>query len=97
MDPAGRWSLAPAYDMTYAYNPHGMWTGTHQMSINGKREGITRQDILASARNMGVKQAEAERTIEEVQNSLAEWDRFAEDAGLKEHVTQRIREQFVIL
>ena len=67
------------------------------MSINGKREGITRQDILASARNMGVKQAEAERTIEEVQNSLAEWDRFAEDAGLKEHVTQRIREQFVIL
>ena len=97
MDPAGRWSLAPAYDMTYAYNPHGMWTGTHQMSINGKREGITRQDILASARNMGVKQAEAERTIEEVQNSLADWDRFAEDAGLKEHVTQRIREQFVIL
>ena len=97
MDHAGRWSLAPAYDVTYAYNPHGMWTGTHQMSINGKRDSITRQDLLNAARNMGVKKPEAERIIDEVQNSLTGWDRFAEEAGMREAVAQRIRKRFVIL
>ncbi|MBY0270848.1 MAG: HipA domain-containing protein [Burkholderiales bacterium] len=35
MDPQGRWSLAPAFDMTYSYNPAGLWTATHQMTMNG--------------------------------------------------------------
>ena len=74
-----------------------MWTGTHQMSINGKRDSITRQDLLNAARNMGVKKSEAERIIDEVQNSLTGWDRFAEEAGVREEVAQRIRKQFVIL
>src|SRR5215469_484526 len=29
MDKAGHWSLAPAFDMTYSYNPSGDWTSTH--------------------------------------------------------------------
>ena len=41
MDKAGRWSLSPAYDMTYSYNPTGAWTATHQMTMNGKRETFT--------------------------------------------------------
>ena len=34
MDPAGRWQLAPAYDLTYAEND--AWTRQHQMSVNGR-------------------------------------------------------------
>jgi len=34
MDKAGRWSLAPAFDITYSYNPTGSWTATHQMTMN---------------------------------------------------------------
>ena len=49
MDRRGRWSLSPAYDVTYAYNPHGMWTGTHQMTVNGKRDAITMQDLAEKA------------------------------------------------
>ncbi len=90
MDRAGRWSLAPAYDVTYAYNPDGMWTGTHQMSINGKRDGITRQDLLLSARNMGVKKAEAEQIIAAVQESLSGWYGFAETAKLREETAHAI-------
>ena len=97
MDRAGRWSLAPAYDVTYAYNPDGMWTGTHQMSVNGKRDAITRQDLLASAKTMGVKKASAEEAINAVQSSLAKWDRFAEAAKLRESVVERIEKQFVIV
>ena len=50
MDRAGAWSLAPAFDVTYAYNPEGAWTGAHQMSVNGKRRGIADEDLLAAAR-----------------------------------------------
>ncbi|MCM1170233.1 MAG: type II toxin-antitoxin system HipA family toxin, partial [Bacteroides sp.] len=35
MDKNGKWSLSPAYDMGFSYNPDGDWTSQHQMSING--------------------------------------------------------------
>lgn len=95
MDRYGRWSLAPAYDVTYAYNPDGMWTGTHQMSINGKRDMFTREDLLESAKNMGIKKAEAEQIIETVQRSLMKWDDFAGKAKLRENVANKISRQFV--
>ena len=95
MDRAGHWSLAPAYDVTYAYNPDGMWTGTHQMSVNGKRDAITRQDLLASAKLMGVRKHDAEEAIAAVQASLAKWSSFAEEAKIREAVAMRISKQFV--
>lgn len=97
MDRTGRWSLAPAYDVTYAYNPDGMWTGTHQMSINGKRDAITHQDLLLSARSMGIKKAEAEQIITAVQESLSGWYDFAEKARLREADAQNISGTWVSL
>lgn len=97
MERNGRWHLAPAYDVTYAYNPEGMWTGSHQMTINGKREQISHQDLLASARSMGVKKANAEQIIEDVRDSLSKWEEFADKANLKESVVQYISGQFVRL
>ena len=44
MDRAGRWRLAPAFDVIYAHNPKGRWTDQHQMSINGRRDQFTRAD-----------------------------------------------------
>jgi len=41
MDQEGSWSLAPAFDMTYSYNPSGPWTAQHQMTLNDKRDGFT--------------------------------------------------------
>ena len=32
----GAWELAPAYDLTHAFNPSGEWTYQHLMSVNGK-------------------------------------------------------------
>jgi serine/threonine-protein kinase HipA len=50
MDRSGVWSLAPAFDVTYAYRPSSPWTGRHQMSMNGKREGFTLEDFDACGR-----------------------------------------------
>lgn len=55
MDRQGKWTLSPAYDMGFAYNPKGGWTAQHQMSINGKFDDITRQDLLEFAKRNNIK------------------------------------------
>ena len=50
MDKQGEWRLAPAFDMTYRYNPSRAWTATHQMALNGKRDGFTLADFEACAK-----------------------------------------------
>jgi len=47
MDRLGNWKLSPAYDMAYSYNPIGEWTSKHQMSLNGKRDQFTMEDLIA--------------------------------------------------
>ena len=80
MDRDGHWRLSPAFDVIYAYNPDGEWTSRHQMSVAGKRDGITRDDLLAVGREMSVKQAAA--IIDEVGEAVSRWAGFAADAGV---------------
>ncbi|HSY18490.1 MAG TPA: HipA domain-containing protein [Candidatus Acidoferrales bacterium] len=82
MDKAGRWSLAPAFDVTYSYNPAGDWTATHQMSLNGKRDGFTLDDFRACAKGAMMKRGRAEAIVEEVRAAVAKWLDYAEQAQL---------------
>ena len=66
MDRSGTWSLAPAFDMTYSYQPGGQWTATHQMTLNGKRSDFTLEDFKACANSASMKRGRAETIIEEV-------------------------------
>ncbi len=59
MDKAGKWRLSPAYDVGFAYNPNGGWTASHQMSINGKFDNITRSDLIEFAKRNNIKDATA--------------------------------------
>lgn len=78
--PGGRWELAPAYDLTHAYNPQGTWTYQHLMSVNGKFRDITRADLLLFAERFDV--PEASRLIEDVRDGVATWPQCAAEAGL---------------
>ncbi len=82
MDKAGRWSLAPAFDVTYAFNPQGLWTSKHQMSLNGKRDDFTLEDIRACAATAGLIRGRAESMLEQVQDAVSGWRRFADEAGV---------------
>jgi serine/threonine-protein kinase HipA len=77
MDQQGRWSLAPAFDMTYSYNPDGAWTASHQMTINGRRDGVTREDLRACADSAQMKRGRADRIIDEVSAAVARWPEYA--------------------
>jgi len=84
MDQQGGWSLAPAFDVTYSYNPSGAWTAAHQMTLNGKRDGFTRADFEAGARAAVMKRGRAATIIGEVQAAVRRWPEFAAEARLAE-------------
>ena len=78
MDEQGRWQLAPAYDMTFAFNPSSFWLRQHQMSVRGKRLEITRADLLAVAKEMNIRKPEI--IIDEVKAGVKKWKTFAKKA-----------------
>ncbi len=77
MDKQGVWHLSPAYDMSWAYNPAGGWTATHQMSINNKWDNITREDLLSVAYEMNIKRAA--RIIDQVSEAISHWRQLAKE------------------
>ena len=82
MNQQGEWSLAPAFDVSYSYNPSGSWTATHQMTLNGKRDGFTMQDFEACAKAAGMKRGRVATIVEEVQTAVRRWPEFAAEAQL---------------
>ena len=78
----GRWELAPAYDVTHAYNPEGEWTYQHLMAVNGKFDAITRDDLMAVAKRFGV--VGARDALARVRETVGQWLEFADKAGLPE-------------
>lgn len=77
MDKQGVWHLSPAYDMSWAYNPAGGWTSTHQMSINNKWDNITRDDLLHVAYDMNIKHAPT--IIDQVVEAVSLWPKLAKE------------------
>ena len=80
MEEDGKWRLSPAYDMGYAYNPDGGWTAAHQMSINGKFDHITRDDLLTFASKNNIKDAAS--IIDDVCQAASRWWNMAKDCGV---------------
>ena len=90
MDQSGKWSLSPAYDMVYAFNPSGTWTRDHQMSIVGKFNNFELPDLLRFAESSGIKQARARRAISDVVSVVRDWPNFAKEAGVNPKDIKRI-------
>jgi serine/threonine-protein kinase HipA len=82
MDRRGQWSLAPAFDITYSFNPSGDWTARHQMTLNGKRDDFELEDFKACAKSASMKRGKAEAIIEAVRSVVARWHEYADKAGV---------------
>ena len=80
MNKEGIWRLAPAYDLIWSYNPEGAVTFAHQMSIAGKRDNFTLDDLKKPAKTYGIK--DASKIMEKVAMAVSLWSKFAEEAGL---------------
>ena len=89
MDQSGTWSLSPAFDVTYNYQPTGEWTSSHQMTLNGKRDGFLIEDFRACARTASLKRGRADSIMAEVRAAVKRWRDYADEA----EVTPRQRDK----
>lgn len=90
MDRSGRWELAPAFDLTYAYRPASVWTSQHQMTMNAKRDHFTLADFRACGRAASLPRGRATRILEEVCAVVSEWETYAERAQVDQEHVRRI-------
>ncbi len=91
MDKFGNWSLSPAFDMTFSYNPSGSWTARHQMTLNGKRDNFRLDDFKACEKTVAMKRGRAETIVREVQAVVTRWRDYATTAGVPETWREQIQ------
>ncbi len=90
MDRAGAWSLAPAYDVVWAWKPGNPWLDSHQMSINGKRDGFSVADLRAVADVAGLTRGRAKTILAEVHDVVVGWPSVANEVGVDEEIAEQI-------
>lgn len=83
------WELAPAYDVTHAYDPANKWVSKHLMSVNGKFEGIGWSDLRAVAERFDLL-AEFPSVLAQVRDSIARWRGHADQAGVVADQVDRV-------
>lgn len=86
----GSWELAPAYDVTPAYNPKGEWTHQHLLAVNGKFSGISRDDLLVVAERFGI--GTAPQVLKQVRAALSAWPDHAAQSKVPPEAAERIGE-----
>ena len=95
MEKTGQWKLAPAFDVCHSYRPDSTWVSQHSMSINGKRQNITRNDLLQVAQKMNIKKADA--IINQVHEAVGKWDEFAIQTKVKKDLKEAIAKTLLLL
>ena len=88
MDKSGEWSLAPAYDLCFSYSPSGKWTNQHQLSVNGKRDNFTKNDLLVVSRKADIRNAES--IITQISEVVSQWGKYAYTANVKSEHSEQI-------
>ncbi len=76
----GGWALAPAFDLTHAYRPGSRWTSRHLLSVNGRFEAITLDDLYTVGERQEV--PGYRRIVREVVAGVDAWPDFAAEADL---------------
>jgi serine/threonine-protein kinase HipA len=83
------WRLAPAYDLCFSFDPTNLWVSKQTLSVNGKRLGITKQDLMTLARDNNIKKGE--KIIEDINSIVKSWDKYADQAKVKKTLRERIK------
>lgn len=85
----GRWELAPAYDICFAYDPGNIWVNQQTLSINGKHKEITKDDLLSIAKENNIRKAE--QTLLEINEVIKSWPDFARQVDVRPDLRETIQ------
>ncbi len=83
------WSIAPAYDICYAYSPESIWVHQHALSVNGKRKNIIREDLLTVGKSMNIK--DRDDIIDQILVVVKQWEEYADDVGVENSLKRKIQ------
>jgi len=89
MDEQGKWRLAPAFDVTFAYNSKNVWLKEHLMGIDGKFADVSVRDLSRFAERHDIPYSR--KSLNEVKYAIAGWPDFAGQAGLSKTSADEIR------
>jgi serine/threonine-protein kinase HipA len=90
MDENGSWKLSPAYDVCHAYRPASPWVSKQSLSVNGKRENISKNDLLAVAKSLSIKKAS--QIFTQVSDVVNRWKDYAEEQKVPAKLRDAIKE-----
>ncbi len=83
-----KWRLAPAYDLCFSFDPNNHWVNKQTLSVNGKRLGINKEDLMTIAKDNNIKKGE--KIIEEINATIKSWNKYAERAQLRNDLKEKI-------
>ena len=95
MNKNGQWKLAPAFDICHSYRPGSIWVSQHSLSINGKRQNITRNDLMEVAKNMNIKKADT--IINQINAIVSRWNDFAAQTNVKSDLRDAVAKTLLLL
>ncbi|MEE9309717.1 MAG: type II toxin-antitoxin system HipA family toxin [Cocleimonas sp.] len=90
-NPKASWRLSPAFDLAYSYKKDSPWVNAHQMSLNGKRDNFSRDDLFAVSELIGNFKKESRQIFDEVMDVVKNWQTYAENAGVFEGLALEIQ------
>lgn len=83
-----QWRLAPAYDLCFSFDPTNHWVSKQTLSVNGKRLGINKEDLMSIAKDNNIKKGE--QIIKDISSVVRSWNKYAEQAGIRNDLKERI-------
>jgi serine/threonine-protein kinase HipA len=95
MDEKGEWKLSPAYDVCHAYRPASPWVSKQSLSVNGKRENISKDDLLSVAKSLSIKKAL--HIFTQVSEVVNKWNEYADEQKVPEKLRDGIGKTLVLL
>jgi len=90
LDESGDWSLACAYDLTFAPGPGG----EHSMTVQGEGKTPGRREMWAVGLGVGLKDMDMAGMYDEVRAAVEQWPILADEVGLPEENADRLRAVF---
>ncbi|MDC9724764.1 MAG: HipA domain-containing protein [Gammaproteobacteria bacterium] len=92
MNKAGEWSLAPAFDLTYAFDPQGKWTQGHQIKLSGKQSDFVRDDLLKFGEYCNLNKRKVSMIIERTIAAFQQFESQARELGVSDILLHTVRE-----
>lgn len=90
--PHSNWQLAPAFDIAYSYKPGSPWVNSHQLSLNGKRDQFTREDLQQAATLISNFRRDAEEIIDHIIQVASQWPDYARKSGVRADFADEIHQ-----